>query len=183
MTRDFVDLEALPVRFNPPDGWRTPHPLFISLYQGSEFPPDWEPYPGAPAIPPSWPWWEDNGTSWFKFFRERAPMPARSLGNWFSVAALGLFAMTVSPFVFIGWSIAAGGLGGLVLLILGIRGVIRTLRRQSQLPLDPYDVVRMWATERREAYFREAYQEFRANSEREITKDQFVTEKLASWWA
>ncbi len=182
MNRDFVDLDALPVRFNPPDGWRTPHPLFISLYQAADFPTDWEPYPQAPAIPASWPWWEENGTSWFKFFRDRAPMPARSLGNWFSVAALGLFSIAVSPFVFSDWVIVLGGALGLLLLVLGIRGVTRTLKRQSQLPLDPYDAVRMWARERRDAYFLEAYQEFRAHSERELTRDQFVQETLASWW-
>jgi len=183
MTKDVVDLDALPVRFNPPDGWRTPHPLFISLYQGSEFAPHWEPYPDAPAIPPHWPWWEENGTSWYKFFRDRAPLPARSLGNWFSLAALGLFSITVSPFALSGWLIAAGGAFGLVCLILGIRGVTRTIKRQSSLPVDPFESIRMWAKERRETYFHEAYQGFRARQDREISYEQFVEETLATWWA
>lgn len=178
-----VDLDALPVRFNPPDGWRMPHPLFISLYQASEFARDWQPYPGAPEIPPHWPWWEENGTSWYKFFRDRAPLPARSLGNWFSLAALGLFSITVSPFALTGWFIAIGGLAGLLFLILGIRGIMRTIKKQSSIPVDPFESIRMWARERREAYFQDAYQAYRAADHREITYEQFVEEKLATWWA
>jgi hypothetical protein len=183
MTKNIVDLDALPVRFHPPDGWRTPHPLFISLYQAEEFSRDWQPYPQAPSIPPNWPWWEDNGTSWYTFFRDRAPLPARSLGNWFSLAALGLFSIAVSPFALPGWFIAAGGLFGLACLIVGIRGVIRTIKRQSSLPVDPFESLRMWARERRDTYFHDAYTAFVATQQREISYEQFVSETLATWWA
>ena len=81
--RSQVDLETLPLRFNPPDGWRTPHPRWISLFQGFQPEPEWKPYPDAPPIPNSWPWWEENGTAWYTFFRGLAPLPARALGNWF----------------------------------------------------------------------------------------------------
>jgi hypothetical protein len=182
MNKEFVDLAALPVRFNPPDEWRTPHPLFISLYQASDFASDWKPYPDAPPIPASWPWWEENGTSWYRFFRDRAPLPARSLGNWFSLAALGLFGVVVSPFVFEGMSIVFGGASGVVLIFLGIRGVIRTTKSQNQPPSDPYDSVREWAAERRGIYFHDAYQRHRQNSDREISFEQFVREQVASWW-
>jgi hypothetical protein len=182
MNTEFVDLDALPVRFNPPDGWRTPHPLFISLYQAAEFPPDWKPYPDAPAIPASWPWWEENGTSWYSFFRRGAPMPARSLGNWFSLAALGLFSLTVAPFAFQDWKAWIGGLIGLTLLILGVKGVIRTVKRHSVLPIDPYDSVRIWATQRREAYFADAYQKYRLTTKRDVSLERFTHERSASWW-
>lgn len=183
MTTEAVDLDSLPLRFNPPDGWRMPHPLFISLYQGVQFDSDWHPYAEAPPIPPHWPWWEENGTSWYRFFRDRAPMPARSLGNWFSLAALGLFSITVSPFALTGWAIAAGGLVGLAFLILGIRGVLRTMKRQSSLPVDPFESIRMWSAKRREAYFHDSYEVFRTSQGREMSLEQFVEEKNATWWA
>jgi len=182
MTQLEVDLDALPLRLNLPDGWRTPDPVFVSLYQGSDFPADWKPYAGAPEIPPRWPWWEENGTSWFRFFRDRAPMPARSLGNWFSIAALGLFTITVSPFALPGWWIAIGGATGLALLVTGIRGVTRTLKRQASLPLDPLESIRMWAGGRREEYFRDAYHSYRSQSRIELSVDEFVSGLVASWW-
>lgn len=182
MTTEHVDLDALPLRLNVPDGWRTPHPLFISLYQGHEFPPGWEPYPGAPGIPPRWPWWEENGTSWYRFFRDRAPMPARSLGNWFSVAAAGLFSITVSPFALPGWWIALGGLAGLSLLIIGIRGVARTLKRQASIPVDPWESIRVWTSSRREEYFRDAYLAHRASDPRELSLEEFTRELITRWW-
>ena len=43
------DVEVLPLRFTPPDGWRIPDPVFIALHQGEAFPADWRPYPEAPA--------------------------------------------------------------------------------------------------------------------------------------
>lgn len=182
MTAEYVDLDALPLRLNVPDGWRTPHPMFISLFQGQEFPEDWQPYSEAPGIPPRWPWWEENGTSWYRFFRDRAPMPARSLGNWFSIAAAGLFSITVSPFALPGWWIALGGLVGLSLLIVGIRGVSRTLKRQASLPVDPMESIRAWAAVRREDYFRNAYQSERASDPRELSLDEFIRERVSGWW-
>ncbi len=182
MNRDVVDLEALPLRFNAPDGWRVPDPLFISLHQGEVFPDDWQPYPEAPAIPPSWPWWEENGTSWYRFFRDRAPLPARALGNWFSLAALGLFMFAVSPFALPGWYVAIGGVISLVLLILGIRGVIRTMNSQSVGPLEPFDAIRAWAAQRRSEYFAQAYAAFRRSDSREISMDTFIASQEALWW-
>lgn len=177
-----VDLDALPVRFNPPDGWRTPHPRWVSLYQGFQPDQDWKPYADAPPIPESWPWWEENGTAWYTFFRTQAPLPARALGNWFSLSALGLFAIVVSPFALSGWSIGVGGLVGLSLMILGIRGVVRTHKKQSALPHDPLDVIREWAAQRRDAYFTETYRESRAFDPDELTLDEFVRGQLAIWW-
>lgn len=183
MNKDVVDLEALPLRFNAPDGWRMPNPLFISLHQGEVFGDDWQPYPEAPAIPPSWPWWEENGTSWYRFFRDRAPLPARALGNWFSLAALGLFMFAVSPFALPGWYVAIGGLISLVLLILGIRGVIRTMKSQSAGPLEPLDAIRAWAQERRNEYFAQAYATFRRSDPAEISLETFIAAQEAQWWA
>ena len=183
MNKDVVDLEALPLRFNAPDGWRMPNPLFISLHQGEVFADDWQPYPEAPAIPPSWPWWEENGTSWYRFFRDRAPPPARALGNWFSLAALGLFIFAVSPFALPGWYVAIGGLISLVLLILGIRGVIRTMKSQSAGPLEPLDAIRAWAQERRNEYFAQAYATFRRSDPAEISLETFIAAQEAQWWA
>jgi hypothetical protein len=177
-----VDLDALPLRFNPPDGWRTPDPKWISLYQGFEPPAGWRPYPQAPAIPPSWPWWEENGTSWFRFFRDRPPIPTRALGNWFSLAALGLFMFAVSPFALPGWWVAAGGVAALVLIVLGVRGVVRTYKTQSGTPLEPLASIREWATQRREGYFLESYLAFRHSSPRELTLEEFVDETLRGWW-
>jgi hypothetical protein len=182
MTSQSVDLDALPLRFNPPDGWRVPDPQWVSLFQGFEPPADWEPYPGAPAIPPSWPWWEENGTSWFRFFRDRAPIPARALGNWFSLAALGLFLFAVSPFALPGWSIAFGGILGITFIVLGIRGVSRTLKTQSGPPLEPLDAIRHWSATRREEYFRDRYNAFRASDPHEISVRDFTDRLIARWW-
>ena len=176
------DLEALPLRFTPPDGWRIPDPLFISLHQGEVFAADWKPYPEAPAIPPSWPWWEENGTSWYRFFRDRAPLPARALGNWFSLAALGLFMFAVSPFALPGWYVAIGGVASLVVLALGVRGVIRTMKSQSVGPLEPLDAIRAWAEARRSEYFAQAYDTFRRLDSQEISFDTFIAQQEAAWW-
>ena len=182
MTREHLDPGSLPVRFNPPDGWRTPHPQWISLYQGFQPDPQWKPYPEAPPIPDSWPWWEENGTAWYSFFRGLAPLPARALGNWFSLAALGLFSIVVSPFALSGWTIGVGGAAGLTLLILGIRGVTRTLKKQSTTPQDPLDAIRDWASRRRDAYFQEAYRGAGAVDSDELTLDEFVQRHSAMWW-
>ena len=182
MNKDVVDLEALPLRFTPPDGWSMPDPLFISLHQGEVFAEDWAPYPEAPAIPPSWPWWEENGTSWYRFFRDRAPLPARALGNWFSLAALGLFMFAVSPFALPGWYIGIGGVLSLVLLVLGIRGVIRTMKSQSAGPVVPLDAIRAWAAARRDEYFAQAYATFRRSDPREISLATFIAQQEAKWW-
>lgn len=183
MTSTSADLSAMPLRFNPPDGWRMPHSRWISLYQAWEPPAGWRPYPEAPEIPPSWPWWEENGTSWFRYFRDRPPIPTRALGNWFSLAALGLFTFAVSPFILPGWYVALGGISAVVLMVLGIRGVVRTYKTQSATPLEPLASIREWSAGRRHTYFLEAYQTFRSSSPRELTLEEFVTETLISWWA
>ena len=180
--RSQVDLETLPLRFNPPDGWRSPHPRWISLYQGFQPEPGWKPYAEAPPIPESWPWWEENGTAWYSFFRGLAPLPARALGNWFSLSALGLFTIVVSPFALQSWAIGLGGLLGLGLLIFGIRGVVRTIKKQSAMPEDPLDAIRAWAQGRRDAYFLETYRESRALDPEEPTLEEFVQGQLAIWW-
>ena len=118
MMSENVDLGSLPLRFSPPDGWRQPDPRWISLHQAFEPPADWKPYPGAPAVPPSWPWWEENGTSWFRYFRDRPSIPTRALGNWFSLAALGLFSFAVVPFALSGWLIPVGGIVAVSLIVL-----------------------------------------------------------------
>lgn len=177
-----VDLETLPLRFNPPDDWRSPHPRWISLFQGFQPEPEWKPYPEAPPIPPSWPWWEENGTAWYTFFRGLAPLPARALGNWFSLSALGLFTIVVSPFALTGWVIGVGGILGVLLMIIGIRGVVRTLRKQSTMPQDPVDAIREWAAERRDTYFAQAYNEARLLDPDEVTLDQFVQGQVTIWW-
>jgi hypothetical protein len=182
VNRTFTDLDALPLRFNPPDGWRTPNAQWVSLYQGFQPPPDWTPYPDAPPIPASWPWWEENGTSWFRFFRDRAPIPARALGNWFSLAALGLFTVTVSPFALTGWWIAIGGIAGVVLIVLGIRGVVRTLKTQAGRPVEPLEAIQAWSQERRRTYFLDAYQALREKAATEPTMEEFVRAQISRWW-
>lgn len=182
MTADNVDLSVLPLRFNPPDGWRTPHPRWVSLHQAFEPPEDWKPYPDAPEIPPSWPWWEENGTSWFRYFRDRPSIPTRALGNWFSLAALGLFGFAVIPFVGEGWMIPLGGLLAVTFVVLGIRGVVRTYKSQSRAPLEPLENIREWTAGRREAYMREAYDAFRLRAREELTVEEFIQRLEAQWW-
>ena len=109
-------------------------------------------------------------------------MPARALGNWFSLSALGLFTIVVSPFALSGWIIGAGGVAGLTLLILGIRGIVRTIKKQAAMPRDPFDAIRDWAGERRNTYFAESYQEVRSLDPDELTLDEFVQGQIAIWW-
>lgn len=182
MASDVDPLDSLPLRFNPPDHWRTPSATFISLYQGADFPPDWKPYPDAPPIPPGWPWWEENGTAWYRFFRDRAPLPARSLGNWFSLAALGLFSIVVSPFALPGWWISVGGVVGVSLLIFGIRGIIRTVKNQAVVPGDPFDHIRGWSEQRRRAVIEAAYRAHLSTHPDPLSKDAFEARQIAMWW-
>jgi hypothetical protein len=104
------------------------------------------------------------------------------LGNWFSLSALGLFTIVVSPFALGGWLIGAGGVAGLTLMILGIRGVVRTLKKQAAMPRDPFDAIRDWAQQRRNAYFEESYREARSLDPEEFTLDEFVQGQIATWW-
>lgn len=182
MTSEHVDLSVLPLRFNPPDGWRMPHPRWISLNQAFVPPQNWKPYADAPAIPKGWPWWEENGTSWFRYFRDRPSLPTRALGNWFSVAALGLFGLAVVPFAFSGWWIPAGGIFALTLMVTGIRGIVRTYRSQSHPPLEPLENIREWAEARRVAYFIQAHETFRLSAPEELTLGEFITRLETQWW-
>jgi hypothetical protein len=94
----------------------------------------------------------------------------------------GPFCIVVSPFALAGWTIGLGGALGLTLMILGIRGVVRTLKKQSAMPRDPYDAIREWAAVRRNAYFQESYRDSRAFDPDELTLDEFVRGQLAIWW-
>lgn len=183
MQPNWRDLAQLPVRFNPPDGWRMPDDQWVSLYQGFEPGPDWQPYPGCPPAPANWPFWEENGSSWYTFFRFHAPPPTRALGGWFAIGAAGLFSVAVSPFAF-GFPEAflPGGIA-LVFLIVGLWGVVRTLRRQSDwLHGDPMDRVRAWAEVRREEELQRAYQRHRLRSEGEPSFDEFMASMHQHWW-
>lgn len=182
MTSESVDLSVLPLRFNPPDGWRTPNARWISLHQAFEPPENWKPYADAPEIPASWPWWEENGTSWFRYFRDRPSLPTRALGNWFSLAALGLFGLAVVPFVFSGLWITVAGISALTLLIAGIRGIVRTYKSQSHTPLEPLENIRAWTVARRDTYFEQAHAASRMSSPEELTLGEFIARLEAQWW-
>lgn len=182
MTSEHVDLSVLPLRFNPPDGWRTPDPRWISLNQAFVPPHNWRPYADAPAIPTAWPWWEENGTSWFRYFRDRPSLPTRALGNWFSVAALGLFGLAVVPFAFSGWWIPAGGIFALTLMVTGIRGIVRTYKSQPHAPLEPLENIRAWTEARRATYFTQAHENFRLSAPEELTLSDFIARLETQWW-
>lgn len=177
------ELDDLPLRFVVPEGWRTPAPQWISLHQGFMPPPDWQPYPDAPAIPENWPWWEENGSSWYTFFRYHAPPPSRELGWWFALGAAGLFTLTVSPFA-LGFPTAfiPGGLA-LVALVVGLRGIVNTLRKSTHwVGNDPMDRVRRWSDERREAFFDRAYDRHRRTSSDEQPRPEFEAAMQRRWW-
>jgi hypothetical protein len=95
---------------------------------------------------------------------------------------LGLFSIVVTPFALTGWLIALGGVLGLTLMILGIRGVVRTIKKQSAMPRDPFDAIRDWAEIRRNAYFQESYRDARALDPDELTLEEFVQGQLSMWW-
>jgi len=177
-------LDDLPLRFVVPDGWREPDAKWISLYQGFVPPPDWQPYPDAPPAPPHWPWWEENGASWYTFFRYHAPPPSRALGWWFALGAAGLFTVTVTPFA-LGFPTAfiPGGLA-IIAVVLGVRGVVRTLRRSTHwVGNDPMERVRRWAEGRREEFFRDAYNTHRLSSTDEHSRPEFEAAMWRRWWA
>lgn len=183
MQPDWDDLEDLPLRFEVPDGWRTPDPQWVSLHQGYPIPENWQPYPECPPAPTGWPFWEENGAAWYSFFRYHAPPPTRALGWWFSLAAAGLFTLTVSPFAF-GFPTAflPGGLA-LVALVIGVSGVVRTLRAQSgSLTIDPLQRVQIWAKRRRDEFLDEAYARHRFESEREASRAEFEQAMWRWWW-
>lgn len=175
-------LQDAPLRFTPPGGWRTPSPQWVLLHQGFDPPAHWQPYDSAPEFPESWSWWEENGTAWYTFFRHRAPAPTRAMGNWFSLAALGLFSIIVSPFALVGAWIFAGGALGVILMVVGIRGVVRTYRRNTASPSNPYDIVREWADQRREAFF-DRELSLLGEDASDAERDGFVARTYSAWWA
>lgn len=183
MQPNWDDPEDLPLRFVPPDGWRTPDPQWVALHQGFQPPAGWQPYPDCPPAPPQWPFWEENGAAWFTFFRYHAPPPKRGVGWWFSLAAAGLFTTAVAPFA-LGFPefLIAFGLA-LVAAVIGVIGVIRALRKGSQwLPGDPIDQVRSWAEGRRAEVMQRAYDRHRAKSENEPSFSDFEESMQVWWW-
>ncbi len=183
MTPNWDRLEDLPLRFVVPDGWRHPDPQWVSLYQGFNPPTDWQPYPDAPPVPPNWPWWEENGASWYTFFRYHAPPPSRALGWWFALGASGLFTLTVSPFA-LGFPTAfIPGALAIIALVIGVVGIVRTLRRSTHwVGNDPMDRVRRWAHTRREEFFQRSYDTYRLRSSEEQTRAQFEASMWQKWW-
>lgn len=182
MQPNWEDPEDLPLRLNPPDGWRVPDPQWVSLFQGFQPPPDWQPYPDCPRAPTNWPFWEENGSSWYTFFRFHSPPPTRSLGGWFALGAAGLFTVMVSPFAMEFPSALIPGGIALVALVIGAIGIVRTLRRQSHwLHGDPMDRVRAWSEARRFETLQRLYQRHRATAESELSLTEFE-ESMNSWW-
>jgi hypothetical protein len=88
----------------------------------------------------------------------------------------------VSPFALPGWYVAIGGVASLVVLALGVRGVIRTMKSQSAGPLEPLNAIRGWAQARRSEYFAQAYDTFRRLDSQEISFDTFIAQQEAAWW-
>lgn len=183
MTSAWDDPANCPLRFNPPDHWRTPHPQWVSLYQGFEPPAGWLPYPDCPPAPPNWPFWEENGAAWFAYFQHFQPPPTRTLGWWFSLMALGMFSLLVIP-ITIPWPASLlGGSAALAASVVGVWGLIRQFRRQANADRgDPLEFVREWATRRREEWFRSRYALTRSHGPEELTYEEYVQRLTASWW-
>lgn len=179
---EFVDLDSLPLRFNPPDGWRTPDPLWISLYQGYAPKPGWSPYPGAPLVPDSWPWWEENGTAWHSFFRELSPPPTRILGNWFSLAATALLLLIVVPFLFEGVIAIVVALMATIGIFIGLRGVIKNLSSHEKVSSDPMTAVREWAELRRQSYFARHLQNSKESRPNLLASAEKKNIIIDAWW-
>lgn len=183
MASSWDDPDNLPLRFNPPDGWRTPDPTWVALHQGFEPPLDWEPYPGCPRAPHNWPFWEENGTAWFTFFRAFSPPPGRALGWWFSMMAVGLLVTMTAPFALPWPAFLVWGLAGFTVSLGGLAGVIRQFRRQAAAPTeDPMAVIRRFASARRQEYFTRRYQEYRQSSPDEKSLQEFIDSLYAWWW-
>ena len=175
--------ENQPLRFNPPDGWRTPDPVWVALHQGFEPPDNWQPYPDCPPAPPQWPWWEENGAAWFGFFRHFQPPLRRGLGNWFSLVAIGLFLMTATPF-FLDWPAwLIVGVGGMLGGVVGVIGIIRHFRTSAKIPHeDPMDIIRRVASDRRDDYFHKRYEKHRQTSATEKSYQEFIDGLYVWWW-
>lgn len=183
VTPDWAAPENQPLRFNPPDGWRTPDPIWVALHQAWVPESDWRPYPDCPPAPSNWPFWEENGAAWFAFFRHfQAPL-RRGLGSWFSLVAVGLFLMTATPF-FLGWpEFLYWGLAGTGAAIFGVWGIVRYFKKSAERPTeDPLDIVRRVTTERREEYLAQRYEAHRLRSAEEKTLQEFSDDLYAWWW-
>jgi len=175
--------ENQPLRFNPPDGWRTPHATWVALHQGFEPPADWAPYPGCPAAPPQWPFWEENGAAWYAFFRHFQPPLTRGLGGWFALTAAGLFLMTATPF-FLGWpEFLIWGLVGMAGAITGVWGITRYFTKSAARPTeDPMAIVRRVTEQRRENYFHQRYEKRGQRGTEEQSFQEFIDALCAWWW-
>jgi hypothetical protein len=175
--------ENQPLRFNPPDGWRTPDPTWVALHLGFEAPADWAPYPDCPPAPPQWPFWEENGAAWYAFFRHFQPPLARGLGGWFSLTAAGLFLMSATPFI-LGWpEFLIWGLVGVAAAVGGVWGITRYFRKSAARPTeDPMDIIRRVASERRDDYFEKKYEKHRLQGADEKSYQEFIDGLWAWWW-
>lgn len=91
------------------------------------------------------------------------------------------FRSSSPPFALAGAWIFAGGTAGALLLITGIRGVVRTYRRTATGPSDPYDIVRDWAAGRREAFFDRELSLLGASAG-DKEREEFVASTYAAWW-
>lgn len=183
MTTSWDAPENQPLRFNPPDGWATPSPVWVALHQGFEPPADWRPYPECPPAPAQWPFWEENGAAWFGFFRHfQAPL-ARGLGGWFSLTAVGLFLITAPPFI-VGWpDFLIWGLAGLAGAIIGVLGIVRYFRASSQRPSeDPMDIVRRVTKQRRDDFFERRYTNYRQRNGDDKSFQEFIDGLYERWW-
>ena len=75
------------------------------------------------------------------------------------------------------------GLLALVALVVGVTGLVRTLRKSTHwVGNDPLERVRRWSDIRREEFFREAYDAFRLTSEAEISRAEFERAMYERWW-
>lgn len=183
MQPNWDDPADLPLRFVPPDGWRMPDDQWVSLHQGYQPPAGWRPYPDCPPAPDNWPFWEENGASWYTFFRFHAPPPKRDVGWWFALAAAGLFTTAVSPFALGFPAFLIAYAAALIAVVVGVAGVVRALRRGTHwLAGDPLDRVRAWAEQRRQVELQRAYDRHRARSDNEPSFSEFEASMNEWWW-
>jgi hypothetical protein len=94
-----------------------------------------------------------------------------------------MFTLMVSPFA-LGFPTALiPGALALVALIVGVSGVVKTLKRQSNwLHGDPVDRVREWASQRREEELPKLYERHRRRSSGEPSFAEFEASMQQWWW-
>lgn len=99
------------------------------------------------------------------------------------MGAAGMFTLMVSPFA-LGFPAAfvSGGIA-LIALVIGVRGIVKTLKKQSHwLHGDPVDRVREWAAERRKEELPKLYERHRRRSSGEPSFAEFETSMQQWWW-